>query len=238
MDQSVRCPAGTGTYTWREGDTPASVAARYGVGEEDLRAVNPDAAFQAGEEVCVPAFRCAQGRLYIVHRGDTFASIAAAYGISVEALSRSNPFVEPDALAVGQVLCVPAPEEPAPEEPPAEEPPAEEPASCPEGYAVGTVQAGESYADLLVRADVPYLAFRLANPELVPGRLRAGQEYCVPPRGTLPGCPLCAGQTVVRDGEDLAALAKRLGVSVGALLRRNPALAPSDFTPGRIVFTG
>ena len=232
MNREERCPAGAGAYTMREGDTPAAVAARYGVSEANLRDINPGKSFAAGEEICVPAFRCPEGRLYIVRRGDTFTSIAAAYGIPVAALARANPFVEPDAIAVGQVLCVPAPQEAEGEVSAAQ---ADE---CPEGYERGEVQEGESYADLLVRTDTPYLAFRLANPALLPGRLRAGQTFCAPPAGMLPGSPLCARWTTVREGEDLAALAARSGVSVGALLRRNPALAPSEFTAGRIVFTG
>jgi murein DD-endopeptidase MepM/ murein hydrolase activator NlpD len=44
---------------------------------------------------------------YVVRRGDRLASVAAKYGVSVEALAEANRLKTPDVIYVGQVLSIP-----------------------------------------------------------------------------------------------------------------------------------
>jgi LysM repeat protein len=46
---------------------------------------------------------------YVVQFGDTLGDIALRYGISVQALMQANNMTDPNLLAVGQVLIIPAP---------------------------------------------------------------------------------------------------------------------------------
>ena len=182
--------------------------------------------------------RCEAGSVYTVREGDTFADIAGRYGLTAGGLAELNPYTDIDRLSVGQPLCVPSDDgETLSEEEIRTEIEAEaaNEADCPEGYAAGTVQAGESYADLLRRYDISYLAFRLANPRLVPAALREGQRYCVPPEDMRRFCPGGARSYVVGSGKTLDSLAEKLGVSPGRLLRLNPALAPGDFREGQAI---
>lgn len=243
------CPKGSNAYVLRQGDTLAAVAARYGVTEEDLRRINPDLTGDPapGDTVCVPALRCPDGTLYVVHRGDTFTSIAKAFGVTVAQLSAANPFVDPDVIAIGQVICVPVREEEEEQQPSAPSVP-EEPENggggtvinnnisiCINNVIKNTVQAGESYADLLIKTGLSYLLFKIFNPALKPGHLHAGQEYFVP-GDDLCCAPVSAGRTyLLQPGDTLHSAAQTLGVSPGALLSRNPRLAPADFIEGTSV---
>ena len=246
------CPKGANAYVLREGDTLAAVAARYGVTEEDIRRINPGiaAAPTPGETICVPSLRCPEGALYVVHRGDTFTSIAKAYGITVAQLSAANPFVDPDVIAIGQVICIPVREEeeqpPVPDTPPAQ-PPQEDSGGditinntnnisvCIQNIVQYEVQPGESYADLLIRTGLSYLLFKLLNPHLLPGNLLVGQKYFAP-KDDLCCAPVSAGRSyLMQAGDNLQSAAQALGVSAGALLRSNPHLAPADFTEGTSV---
>ena len=246
------CPKGANAYVLREGDTLAGIAARYGVTEKDIRRINPgiSASPAPGETICVPSLRCPEGTLYVVHRGDTFTSIAKAFGITVAQLSAANPFVDPDVIAIGQVICVPVREEeeeqPTPDTPPTQ-PPQQENAGdiiinntnnisvCIQNVVQYEVQPGESYADLLIRTGLSYLLFKLFNPHLLPGNLVVGQKYFAP-KDDLCCAPVSAGRSyLLQPGENLTSAAQALGVSVGTLLRSNPRLSPADFIEGTSV---
>lgn len=47
---------------------------------------------------------------YVVQRGDTLGTIAQRYGVDIHAIITANDIVNPDILAVGQLLSIPAPE--------------------------------------------------------------------------------------------------------------------------------
>ncbi|SNS40535.1 LysM domain-containing protein [Anaerovirgula multivorans] len=44
---------------------------------------------------------------YTIRSGDTFFNLAARYNTTVEAIRRANPTVNPDALQIGQLICIP-----------------------------------------------------------------------------------------------------------------------------------
>ena len=44
---------------------------------------------------------------YTVKSGDTFWNLAIRFNTTVEALQRANPTVNPNALQIGQVICIP-----------------------------------------------------------------------------------------------------------------------------------
>ncbi|MBO4299507.1 MAG: LysM peptidoglycan-binding domain-containing protein [Clostridia bacterium] len=172
---------------------------------------------------------CTAGAVYTVQEGDTFAAIAGRYSVTPGELAELNPYTDVDRLSAGQLLCVPGDDGETIDEPGAA---ADENTDCPEGYTAGVVQAGETYASLLMRYDISYQAFRLSNPRLRPSALAAGQRYCVPPAGTRRICLGGAKSYVMQPGETLETLAEKLNVTPGRLLRLNPGLAPSDFGEG------
>ena len=206
------------------------------------------------------ALTCSEENRYTVQKGDTMTSIARQYGVSAADLIALNPYVSPNVLVVGQVICVPERAEPqveesAPQEaqtqPEAAESEAEATrltegdcagpccALCPEGWTRAAIQAGESYADLLVRYDISYRAMRIANPRLLPGLLIPGQSFCVPPESDRrSACPAGSRAYTLTPGETFVAVAQKFRMSEGRLLRLNPDLAPSEFVPGATVCVG
>ncbi len=234
------CPPGSTSYFWAIGDTLMGVALRHGVTMQQIREANPNINFDQigmGAIVCIPQRRpqCTDGVLHQVRRGETISSIARAHGVTAGEIMDRNPYVDPNDLQVGMLLCVPlAPPRPAPTPVPVPPPPTPG-FSCPPGYTPGTVRYGETYGDILVRYNVSYQAFRLSNPNLNLDRLVPGQRYCVPPMGSRGLCAPGANSYVIAQGENLLTVAARFNTTPGALLRLNANLAPGDFVPGRVI---
>ncbi|MGN0747024.1 MAG: LysM peptidoglycan-binding domain-containing protein [Aristaeellaceae bacterium] len=185
---------------------------------------------------------------YTVRRGDSFYLIAHRLGVPLRDLLDANSDVNPARLMVGDVLCIPMeeddrPPEPTPEpEPEAPSEPSDEPGdldqpatpapeACPEAER-RTVREGETLADIQLAEDVTLHTLESANPGMDLEQLTPGQTLCVP-RESIP----CGTPTVMTlaAGDNLERVALRLNTSVGALLRANPCLAPSDFMEGAVI---
>ncbi len=106
---------------------------------------------------------------------------------------------------------------------------------CPLGYSRGIVQNGQTFTDLLLQHDVSWQAMRSANPTLSTTRIAPGTRYCIPPAGSRRLCPSGTDSYVMGQFEDLNTLSELFGVAPGLFLSVNTQLAPSDFSPGRVV---
>jgi N-acetylmuramoyl-L-alanine amidase len=107
------------TVTVRPGDTLSAIAARSGVSVGALARANAIAnpnVVQAGRRLVVPSGSgavgsggtSAGGGSYTVRPGDTLSGIAASHGTNAAALAALNGIRDPNRLAVGRVLSVPA----------------------------------------------------------------------------------------------------------------------------------
>lgn len=108
------CPEGN-YYTIQGSDTLYSIARRFNVSLDDLLEANPGIdpdRLRVGQVICIPLatppITCPEGtRSYTIRRGDTFYSIARRFNTTVDALIRANPGIDPDALLIGQQICIP-----------------------------------------------------------------------------------------------------------------------------------
>ena len=180
------------------------------------------------EQAVQPVLSSCPGRPYMVRRGDSFQLIARRFDVSVRALMDANPELQPGRLIVGDVLCIPLADPPAPVTTPAPTP------MPPPRQDTHRVQEGESIADILLAGDISLNAFQAVNPTLRLGQQRVGDTLRLPERGARGRCNEGMPHAVA-EGEDIAALAARHGVTVGMLLRVNPHLLPSDFRAGQVV---
>jgi len=177
---------------------------------------------------------------YTVRRGDSFYLIAHRSGVALRDLLEANPDIPPARLTVGDVLCIPScpdaekPAEengaPTPETPPAETPAPEENAGyvCPANRRA-VVQEGQTVSDLQLRYNLSYHTLKTANNGMDLENLNGGDILCLPEENI----PCTVPQTLVLgEGDTLESIAFTYGITVAALLRANPCLAPEDFAAG------
>ena len=86
--------------------------------------------------------------------------------------------------------------------------------------------------DIQLAQDVTLHTLEAANPGADLEQLTPGQTLCVPREKVPCGTPTVMTLTA---GDNLERVALRLNTSVGALLRANPCMAPSDFIEGAVI---
>lgn len=208
-------------YTILPGDSLLTLARRFNTTVNAILSSNPGLEptnLIIGQKICIPtnepAGVCPGGFLYTVAPNDTFYSIARRFGVVVPALQAANPTVNPDALHIGQQICIPT------------VPPAIPPCSG----RLYTIQAGDTFINIARRFGYTVDAILAANPGVNPQFLRIGQEICLPP---LPGGgPLpCYGGSIyiIRPGDTLYGIAQRYGVAINRILQANPQIANAAF---------
>jgi LysM repeat protein len=184
---------------------------------------------------------------YTVKRGDSYYLISKRLGVSLRDLIAANPNINPARLMVGDVLCIPmagatpqiVPQvlgetgevigetgitEETGETAPVVPPPT---FACPLEQR-RTVQPGQTISDFQLNAGLNRHTLETANPNVDLDNLVPGQVICVPDINQ--PCPLPATYTLCEQ-DTLETVATQFNVSIAALLRANPCLAPSDFLP-------
>jgi LysM repeat protein len=102
-------------YVVQTGDTLYALSRFYNVSLDDLIDFNPHIKPEQiipGEVICIPLttppVNCPIGAsTYTIAKGDTFYSIAKKYKMRLSALLKANPNINPDALLIGQSICIP-----------------------------------------------------------------------------------------------------------------------------------
>ena len=93
-----------GVHTVAGGDSPSSIASRYGVTIADIRRLNPDV--NLGTLVIGAKIRVAPAGVYIVASGDSLSSIASRYGLTNADINRLNPGISFARLEIGSHIRV------------------------------------------------------------------------------------------------------------------------------------
>lgn len=166
------CPGGN-LYVIRPGDTLFAISRFFNVSLNALIAANPGIdpnRLFVGQIICIPVtppVTCPTGTTpYTIQAGDTFFAIAARFNTTVAALIAANPGVNPDALLIGQIICVPVVTPP--------------PAVCPTGFTTYVIQPGDTFFALAARFNTTVAILIQANPGVNPNALMIGQRICVP----------------------------------------------------------
>jgi len=101
-------PGAAAVYSIRPGDTLGAIAARFGVGTDQLLAANPEITnpnvIRVGQRLTIPG----RTTSYTVQSGDTFGGIAASFRVDAARLLQANPQItDPNLIRVGQQLVIP-----------------------------------------------------------------------------------------------------------------------------------
>jgi peptidoglycan endopeptidase LytF len=226
ISQAV-CPEGFFQHVIRQGESLITIAQRYNISLTELMSYNPHINpyfYTTGQILCIPASgtSCPTGTLYAVREGDTLYSIAALYGTTVQALQEANSWLDPLNMIPGQLICVPG---------------AVPSQMCPENNASYTTLESDGLMSLLRQWSISYGALQESNPNLNLADISPGMVLCMPPSGSRGACSCTLEGLAYRmgNGETLATLAERIGVSEVLLVVSNPMLTPADFTEGQIV---
>ncbi|MGI6527321.1 MAG: LysM peptidoglycan-binding domain-containing protein [Caldicoprobacterales bacterium] len=164
------CPNGTQPYVIQAGDTLFSLAIRFDTTVEAIMAANPGIdpnRLQIGQRICIPRPgipACPGGQLYTIRSGDTLFALANRFNVTVAAIIAANPGIDPMALRVGQIICIPAPSQ----------------GTCPSGSSEYTIRAGDTFFRIAARFNISVQALLDANPGVDPDMLQIGQVICVP----------------------------------------------------------
>ncbi|HEY8462454.1 MAG TPA: LysM peptidoglycan-binding domain-containing protein [Bacillota bacterium] len=151
---------------------------------------------------------------YIIRPGDTLYLIAQRLGTTATALLNLNPGINPDALQIGQQICVPST--------------GLAPGVCP-GGTLYTIRSGDTFYNLAVRFGLALQDLLAANPGVDPNRLAVGQTVCIPngptPTPVLIPTPFCS---LLQP--NFSVLPPDVDIPIGSVIVRQVAMSTRAYT--------
>ena len=214
-------------YTVRRGDSFYLIANRLGVPLRDLLEANSDmnpARLMVGDVLCIPM---EEDDAPPAEQPPTVQPPAE----TPDAQPPADDMPEPDEEEALPDADLDAPAQPGQPAAPEDGVMDDDIFVCPEANH-HVVANGETAQDIQLRNNLNLHTLQLANPALDLTSLRPGQTVCVPTVNA--PCQVPATYTLLTD-ETLESVALKLNVSLGALLRANPCLAPSQFRAGMCI---
>ena len=184
-------------YTVKSGDTLYSIANKYGMTVNELKALNnlTSNTLSIGQKLVVSEGNAATLDTYTVKSGDTLYSIANKYGLTVNELKSLNNLTS-DLLSIGQVLNV------------------SNSAVTPTPSNTYTVKSGDSLYSIAKQYGVTVDALKSANGK-TSNLLSIGEVLVIPTTTT------STRTYTVKSGDSLWKIATNYGVSVNALKQAN-----------------
>jgi len=193
-------------YVVQPGDTLFSLAQRFGVTVQAIMTANGLMSSQllAGQTLIIPAASALPGPLvHIVQPGETLASIARRYNTTVWAIMSANG-LRSHTIWAYRALFIPTATE--------------------QSLTRHVVSPGETLFSIAQRYSTTVALLMMAN-GLTDYHLVAYQTLIIPPPGWSGWPPLVGGSQsrshLVVAGETLFSIARRYGVTVGALMSAN-----------------
>ena len=171
--QGANVCQGNRLYVIQEGDSVASIAARFGVTAARILALNPyidPENLVVNQPICIPegetCARCCPAGYEsgTVRYGQTYADLLIENDVSYLSFRTANPSLSPTALLPGQRYCLP----PRPS------------AACPSGSTRMVIPEGQTLSDLAANLRITQGRLLRLNETLAPSEFTAGRAICVP----------------------------------------------------------
>jgi|GEM_PF-3295235 len=232
---SARTSSGASAHTVRAGETPSSIARKYGVTVSQLLQANglvAGAIIRPGQKLALsgtarakaaapppagavatatavrsaPAARAPAGwARHTVQRGETVRGLAARFGLSEKELMRLNGLQSPTKLRAGAVVKYPVAAAAA--DPASGAAVVQRSDSLPAGWEWHTVQPGESLSQIAARYGQDRRSLEQSNALQAGAAIPEGLRLKIPPTGTPVGPPASASKKRPAGGEDHSVLA-------------------------------
>lgn len=174
--------------------------------------------------------------MHTIRAGDTLYMLARQYQITLDALMKANPDLDPYNLRVGMELCIPVQGggnmntsqlNAATSEIPGDE--------MNQDYAdrkTYKTQLGDTLTRILDRYEITFAALQTSNPDVDFTGSLENITLSIPSEDHYRTCPM-SGAYIVKSGDNLDSISKKLLVITDSLLMANPSLAIEDFSiPG------
>ncbi len=216
------------SYRVQPGDTYSAIAARFGLSQAALFALNPtmppnDVLF-VDDSLLVPAAAApelpitddpleAPRTVYVVQPGDTAIALAQLHGTTLAELLILNPGINLDLIGIGQALVVPD--------------------TATHSAAIGadsgtltiyTIQAGDTLSAIADHGGFSIDSLLALNPGINPDLITPGATLFLP---IPPPPPISYSTFLIETSDFLEYVAADVGVLPGTLLANNPGLDPS-----------
>lgn len=175
--------------------------------------------------------------MHTIRAGDTLYMLARQYKITLDALMRANPSLDPYNLRIGMQICIPILENGGSTMntfqviPTAENEMEDRNAACPNGKLYRT-QRGDTLTRILDRYEITFAALQSSNPDVDFANSLEEMSLCIPSEDPYRTCPM-SGAYIVKSGDTMDSISKKLLVLTDSLLMGNPTLTIEDFSiPG------
>lgn len=169
--------------------------------------------------------------MHTIRAGDTLYMLARQYQITLDALMKANPDLDPYNLRVGMELCIPiqggsnmntmqmnsTPEVPS-----------EEIIQDYTDRKTYKTQLGDTLTRILDRYEITFAALQTSNPDVDFTGPLENITLSIPSEDHYRTCPM-SGAYIVKSGDTLDSISKKLLVITDSLLMANPSLAIEDF---------
>lgn len=188
----------------------------------------PETPEQQPEGVPEEAPACEGGFWHTVRPGDTLYMLARQYRITLDALMNANPNLDPYNLRVGMQLCIPTQTGNDTVNAGARGPMQ----GSERSYKVYATQRGDTLTRILDRYKISFAALQSSNPAVDFTGSLENLNLQIPSVDRFRTCPI-SGAYIVKSGDTLDSISKKLLVITDSLLTANPTLTTEDFAiPG------
>ncbi|MDD3392467.1 MAG: LysM peptidoglycan-binding domain-containing protein [Bacilli bacterium] len=221
LDVTYVAPEGTDTYVVKAGDSLWSIAKKYDVTVDELKAANNLTAnlLSIGQILKIPvtSIEPVEGEytVYTVKAGDSLYAIAQTYGVTVADLVDYNG-LSTTTLSIGQQILIPSEETAAPVES--------------EDYLIYKVQSGDNLYAIAQKYNTTVSDLMGIN-NLSTSSLSIGQELKIPVEET---SEITETTYVVKAGDSLYKIAQTYGTTVNDLIDYN-GLTTSLLSIGQVL---
>ncbi|WP_102028906.1 muramidase family protein [Salirhabdus sp. Marseille-P4669] len=206
------------TYNVAPGDTLYSIAKKFNIGVNDVKAANnlTNNTIKQGQRLIIPS------TTYTVKAGDTLYSLAKKYDLSVDTIKSANQLTT-NTITIGSTLQIPTNQVPTA----IEEAPVEHTRTTSESY---TVKAGDTLYGIANKFNVSVNHIKQAN-TLSSNTITIGQQLIIPaettittPTPTETSTPIVDDEMdnyTVKGGDTLIGIASLFKISVDAIKEAN-----------------